>query len=247
MALTDWLKVYYKLDENTATTASNAVNPWTYDWTLSSSGLWDTGKINYCCQFPSSTNTIRFGINGQTGIMDNGWWWFSISMWLKKTSSFTQTYRQWCFFVWWWGNQWIYLAIDTSDPTHFYVSSDSGSSSEYSTGTFTHWWNTGEWHHLVFTRAWKTRNTYVDGNSTPVLTQNTATATYSWFSNSWDWFSIGNLRADWTAQWWGSIDEFGIWNRALSTAEIAQLYNSGAGLQYPFTATGNTSSMFQMF
>lgn len=31
------------------------------------------------------------------------------------------------------------------------------------------------------------------------------------------------------------IDEAGIWNRALSSAEITQLYNSGAGLQYPFS------------
>lgn len=30
------------------------------------------------------------------------------------------------------------------------------------------------------------------------------------------------------------IDEFGFWRRALTTAEVTQLYNSGAGLSYPF-------------
>jgi hypothetical protein len=30
------------------------------------------------------------------------------------------------------------------------------------------------------------------------------------------------------------IDEFGIWNRELTSSEITQLYNSGSGLTYPF-------------
>ncbi|NTW31028.1 MAG: hypothetical protein HGB12_00060 [Bacteroidetes bacterium] len=32
----------------------------------------------------------------------------------------------------------------------------------------------------------------------------------------------------------GNIDEAGVWSRVLTTAEISALYNSGAGLQYPF-------------
>jgi len=32
----------------------------------------------------------------------------------------------------------------------------------------------------------------------------------------------------------GIIDEVGIWNRALTSTEISELYNSGNGLQYPF-------------
>ena len=30
------------------------------------------------------------------------------------------------------------------------------------------------------------------------------------------------------------MDEVGVWNRALSADEVTSLYNSGAGLQYPF-------------
>jgi hypothetical protein len=33
--------------------------------------------------------------------------------------------------------------------------------------------------------------------------------------------------------WHGRIDEYGIWNRALSAAEMAQLYNGGAGMTLP--------------
>ena len=32
----------------------------------------------------------------------------------------------------------------------------------------------------------------------------------------------------------GDIDEVGVWNRALSAAEVTELYNNGAGRQYPF-------------
>jgi hypothetical protein len=32
-------------------------------------------------------------------------------------------------------------------------------------------------------------------------------------------------------------DETGVWSRKLSSTEINQLYNGGAGLQYPFGST----------
>ncbi len=38
----------------------------------------------------------------------------------------------------------------------------------------------------------------------------------------------------------GAIDELGVWSRALSSAEIANLYNSGSGLAYPFATTGSS-------
>ena len=37
-----------------------------------------------------------------------------------------------------------------------------------------------------------------------------------------------------TASLTGSVDSVGLWNRALSSEEIAQLYNNGNGLAYPF-------------
>ena len=33
----------------------------------------------------------------------------------------------------------------------------------------------------------------------------------------------------------GAVDEMGVWSRALSDSEVAELYNSGSGLAYPFT------------
>ncbi len=38
----------------------------------------------------------------------------------------------------------------------------------------------------------------------------------------------------------GKVDELGLWNRKLTGAEITQLYNSGSGMQYPFTTATTT-------
>ena len=42
----------------------------------------------------------------------------------------------------------------------------------------------------------------------------------------------------------GLMDEVGIWTRALSGAEISELYNSGSGLQYPFSVSGWSGKIF---
>lgn len=38
----------------------------------------------------------------------------------------------------------------------------------------------------------------------------------------------------------GKMDEVGVWSKVLTPAEVTSLYNSGAGLTYPFTTTATT-------
>lgn len=47
--------------------------------------------------------------------------------------------------------------------------------------------------------------------------------------------SIGNTMQDQGDFFNGAIDEVGIWSRTLSATEVTELYNGGAGFQYPFT------------
>jgi len=47
---------------------------------------------------------------------------------------------------------------------------------------------------------------------------------------------IGCCRTPTYNEFDGEIDEFGIWERVLTDAEILELYNSGSGLTYPFAA-----------
>jgi hypothetical protein len=49
-------------------------------------------------------------------------------------------------------------------------------------------------------------------------------------------FQVGRYVAADTAFFNGDIDELGYWSRALTAAEVLRLYNSNAGLTYPFTS-----------
>lgn len=82
------------------------------------------------------------------------------------------------------------------------------------------------WHHLVFIINATTNNVslWVDG-----VYNNSASPTN--ISNITDFVVIGGSYAGDT-NFNGSIDEFGIWNRSLSQAEITELYNGGYGLGY---------------
>jgi hypothetical protein len=87
------------------------------------------------------------------------------------------------------------------------------------------------WHHFVATIDGTNANFYLDG----VLQ---GTSTYSGHSTPWDpsfpfqfpgyssdsWLPTGNYLTD----------EVGVWNQALSQADVTELYNGGAGLTYPF-------------
>lgn len=96
-------------------------------------------------------------------------------------------------------------------------------------------WTTNEmdddnWHLIVCTFDGNYAKIYVDGNL-----NNT--------SNLWkhkiiycveDQFVIGNRTGADDIQFGGYIDEVGIWNRALTSTEVAELYNGGNGNAYPF-------------
>jgi len=96
----------------------------------------------------------------------------------------------------------------------------------------------GNWHHIVLLfSGTSTINTklYIDGT---LANQSTYTGPYAAGNRD---FSIGfargyNINNNWTAYYYnGYIDEVGIWNRLITETEITQLYNSGAGFQYPFS------------
>lgn len=79
-------------------------------------------------------------------------------------------------------------------------------------------------HHVAMTYDGITRRLYIDGdncgNSTSALLTGTLPIT------------IGADRNPAVQPLKGAIDEFGIWNRTLTTAEVLALYNGGAGITY---------------
>ncbi len=91
------------------------------------------------------------------------------------------------------------------------------------------------WHHIVVVRASTAITLYLDNVAViSGAAQGTATG-------GQDASYLGTGK-----QFGGSSDEYydewGVWNRALSAGEVSQLYNGGAGLQYPFTVPHTRST-----
>lgn len=93
--------------------------------------------------------------------------------------------------------------------------------------------NDGNWHFLCVTVASGTAaSLYVDAATVVTGTiASVGSAIYPRFGV----LGAGNYMS-------GSIDEIGLWSRTLTGTEVAQLYNSGAGFQYPFVKYNLTFS-----
>lgn len=83
------------------------------------------------------------------------------------------------------------------------------------------------WNHVVFSRTNLAFTVYLNGavvyNSLSAFTVNNSLTTGCFGSETGtSWFFNGLL------------DEAGMWTRAITQAEVTQLYNNGKGLSYPF-------------
>ena len=107
---------------------------------------------------------------------------------------------------------------------------------------------TSGYHMFTFVSDGSAIKIYVDGvNQT--LTTNLGTNNGNWFGDNaaLDNFTIGTLEYNsGTFSGWltAGIDEVGVWSVALSQALVTELYNSGDGLQYPFTAVAADNTLF---
>lgn len=98
------------------------------------------------------------------------------------------------------------------------------------------------WHMWTFVADGSGMRVYLDGNSTPVAS-NANTANF--VDPAGDTWEVGAYRATGSIQagWYndGQIDEVSIHSTALSTSDIATLWNGGSGITYP-DAGGSTFS-----
>jgi len=112
------------------------------------------------------------------------------------------------------------------------------SNSTLITAESTSTYNDGNWHYAVGVKTNGNIELFIDGASV-----DSNSATFSGNFNDME-LSFGDNVGDF---YFGSVDEVGLWNRALSSGEISQLYNAGAGLPYPLTPTVSPFPMFLMF
>lgn len=221
MALTDQLVSYWKFDESTGN-AADAVGGNTL---VNTSATYGPGQINNAV----SPGELRITNGTQVGLSIGGD--LSISCW-AKFNSFAATGRYMSLAM-------MNAAIGIRNtgtqqvPTVRSVASNNvGGSTGISTGV---------WYHIVFV--------YTSSGSTWVSYFNTVSNAITGTNSGWNGsndFVVGgnvNLVAGTVTQFDGAIDEMGFWSRVLTTTEIAQLYNSGIGVQYPFITGGGTLNM----
>jgi hypothetical protein len=223
MAIVDNCVAYYKLDSGALTTDSVA------SYTLTDAGTVAEGTTflgTASADFGTSNSTKRLYSSTDHGITATGA--ISLSFWVKMRTEISTDEQ--CFTARSYIN-----ASGTSIQINYqynagtrrirFLRYGSSNSLQYYTITL----GTSNWAHIVATFDGSTIKGYVNG--TEVTTEaNSGTQ------------SIGGtafgIAANGTTQYASAlIDEYGVWSRALSGAEVTSLYNSGSGLAYPFAST----------
>ena len=122
-----------------------------------------------------------------------------------------------------------YLSLNSSYQLEFFVGN--GITNETKTTATTY--NDNAWHHVIATFDGTNLNLYVAGVTVGGVP---ATWNNNIAYNADCRFFIGAraLNGSTTLHWNGVIDEIGVWDRALDTEDITELYNGGAGLTHPF-------------
>jgi hypothetical protein len=207
---------YYKFEDNSndAVGSNNGT-----DTTVTYSAA--NGFIGHGVGFTGLTNShISVGTINPPAVTYAGW---------VKVASFDSNYQAIVSIST--GSIYCELYTLTNGKLAMYISATGGNLSYDGTGS--HTLLTGTWYHVALTYdSVHGLVGYVNGVSDGTAAAN---GTIKSPSNPL-WFGAD---PDTPRRWWhGAIDEFGIWSRAITPAEVLQLYNNGLGLQYPFNNPG---------
>jgi len=218
MALADNIEAYYKIDEASGDTAADCVN--SHDLTWSGSPTHMDGVIGKCVELSGT------GTKGKNSSFDQG------------------GYDE----VTW--NFWLYPFSQEGSPVYITTNEDASygfRACQSDSGTLTFFFGNGSTIKsatagAMWSKSWKMitctakKDDYIKIYVNGVPQNLTAITT---FGNSGANFLIGIAYSEAGQNAYARYDEIGVWSRALSQDEITQLYNSGNGLQYPFTTGTN--------
>ncbi|NTW31368.1 MAG: LamG domain-containing protein [Bacteroidetes bacterium] len=200
----------------TSTDGGVLASNWTlnnYDWRFKIFGVGTSGKINQGAGFNGTTSNIS---GSSVGVLPTN---STLSCWIKTTQVFPG---------------WNYIFGLTINGTNKFFGFISQGSTGYCHGRITdsngiyadissiNVVNDGNWHFLALVKTGSSIEYFIDN-----VSQGTASAS---FTGNFDSMfpNFGGL-----GTYAGLLDECGYWSRALSSAEVSELYNSGSGLSLP--------------
>lgn len=222
MAIIDNIKAYYKLD-NEALTKDSTGNGYTLLNPINVvEGLAKLGSSS--ADFGANNTTKYLYINNNFGIAGAGD--ITVSFWVKLNREVNDG-ESWAFYLFaskTTADRYMQLYYYRSGATYTTIY-DGAARSVSQTGAL----GTTNWTHFVMTRTGGSMYAYKNGSAVGNNTLGTGTF-------GWDRFIFGAQGRTPSYTTSCLIDEVGVWSRALSSAEVSSLYNSGVGLSYPFTA-----------
>jgi hypothetical protein len=224
--LLNGLQVYYKLEDLTDSSGNSL--------TLTNHGTvtFTAGKVNNAANFVSASSQYLTHVDATQFKMGTGD--FSYAFWIKFSVSGTSQRSVLDYGI---TGSSPGFAMDTNNigggNMAFQVVVSDGRVGGPTGFNTIHAWSNGVWHLLVVTCS-RSGNmvAYVDNVIDGSVSTSTATGSIN--STNGFGFSLGANYAG-GSLFDGSIDEFGLWNRVLTSTEIGHLWNGGAGTTYPFT------------
>lgn len=196
---------YWKFDEGSGTTALDS-SGYNRNGTVSGATVNQTGQVGKAYSFGGDGDNVNLG-DRYNYTSDN----FTYAFWIKLNSLAAQTvplYKGRYEVDGWYAN------VETTGITRI-VTNTSGNATSVSSGAGAI--TTGTWYHIVGVKNGSSSKIYVNGAEAGSGTLQNPTSTS-------DDFLIGSYRAG-ALPVSGLMDDVRIWNRALSEAEVGDLYN----------------------
>lgn len=231
--LTTSLIEFWKLSDVNGATS-------TYNLTNNNTVTFVTGLVDNCANFVKASSQSLSSTN-DGGVTSGA---FSVSLWVKMITENGSTGDM----LWSHGDagthirSFIYYQWNGSGYQLYCAREKLGTGQNANTYVVT--LGTTNWHHVVWTYDGSNIKLYVDG-----VYRATNAASGSGSSGGSDGMAIGKDIIG-TAYAWAKIDAVGFWSKALSDGspslngtaggEVAELYNSGSGIEYPFSSGATT-------
>lgn len=196
--------------------------------TDTNSPTYTTGKISNAITFASAssqyvtyTSATLFPVTTNT---------YTVNLWVNYTTTT--------------GTQSICMGINGAGNLLFYLAGGVLTHSKSSVVDLNYTWTgitASTWYMLTFVGSSTGMATYLNGSVVASNSNSSNIADPGSAIPCGGYKNAGVMQAGWYMN--GKQDEMGIWSRALTPAEISQLYNGGSGLAYPFSSATTPSTM----